>query len=224
MGKAGGEAMQNFSVRLFTSLSALFLLAFAGLLFSGEKEKAPFRILILGDSLTEGYGVETEEAFPALVEAELKGWNPRIEIINGGSSGSTSASGPRRLQWYKRAKPNAVVLTLGSNDGLRGVKVEETRKNLENVILQAKQAGMRVYLAGLKVPPNYGQEYARSFENIFPELAKVHQIPLMEFLLEGVAGEPEMNLVDGIHPNEKGHKRIAANLTRFLKGVLPQSL
>ncbi len=210
--------------RLSFALFAVFILVSTSLLFASKAGSDKFRILILGDSLTEGYGVEKDEAFPALLEAQLKSWNPRIEIINGGSSGSTSASGPRRLQWYARAKPDAVVVALGSNDGLRGVAVAETRKNLERIILQAKKSGMVVYLTGLKVPPNYGKDYSRSFAEMFPELAKTHGIPLMEFLLEGVAGEPEMNLVDGIHPNEKGHALIAANLYQFLRDELKNRL
>lgn len=185
--------------------------------FAQEAVRPKTKILILGDSLTEGYGVEKEEAFPALLETKLNSWEGRFQVVNGGSSGSTSASGIRRLKWYEKAKPDMVLLALGSNDGLRGVKVEETRKNVEEAILFCRARNWTVMIAGLKVPPNYGKEYAGAFERIYPELAAKHGLPMTGFLLEGVAGEPDMNLPDGIHPNERGHERIAENLFRFFK-------
>jgi acyl-CoA thioesterase I len=192
-------------------------------LFGQAANPKKFKILILGDSLTEGYGVEKEDAFPARMEALLRGWQDGgrarrdFQVINGGSSGSTSAGGVSRLKWYEKTHPDLVVLALGSNDGLRGVKVEETRKNVEAAIVFCKQRGWQVVLVGLKVPPNYGAEYAGDFERIFPGLAQRHGLPLLGFLLEGVAGEPGLNQADGIHPNEKGHQHIAESLFRFLK-------
>lgn len=182
-----------------------------------------YRILILGDSLTEGYGVEKEDAFPALLQARLResGLAPGIEVINGGSSGSTSASGVRRLKWYAKTRPDLVILALGSNDGLRGVKTEETRRNVEAAVAFCKEKGWLVVLAGLQVPPNYGARYTGEFQKVYPDLARKYKLPILDFLLEGVAGEPEMNQADGIHPNERGHARIADNLARFLKPMLP---
>jgi acyl-CoA thioesterase-1 len=199
----------------------LFVLSAAFLGWSAEG--GAYRILILGDSLTEGYGVEKEDAFPALLQARLRegGWGPRIEVVNGGSSGSTSASGVRRLKWYAKTHPDLVILALGSNDGLRGVKVEETRRNIEAAIAFCKEKGWKAALTGLEVPPNYGAKYAGEFRRIFPELAEKHGLPLHGFLLAGVAGEAEMNIADGIHPNERGHARIAENLLAFLKPMLP---
>jgi acyl-CoA thioesterase I len=198
-----------------TAVSGVLLLAL-GLVFAAPKK---FKILVLGDSLTEGYGVEKEDAFPALLQARLRegGRGEGIEVVNGGSSGSTSASGVRRLKWYARTQPDLVILALGSNDGLRGVKVEETRRNVEAAIVFCKEKGWKVALTGLEVPPNYGARYADEFRKVYPELAKKHDLHLHGFLLEGVAGEPAMNIADGIHPNEKGHARIAENLFRFLK-------
>lgn len=199
-------------------LLAVLLPALVAIAEQNTRKKT--RILILGDSLTEGYGVEKEEAFPALLDAKLKKWEDRFEVVNGGSSGSTSASGVRRLKWYAKAQPDIVLLALGSNDGLRGVKAEETRKNVEEAILFCRGKGWKVLMAGLKVPPNYGAEYASAFENVYTGLAERYRLPMAGFLLEGVAGEPGMNQADGIHPNELGHERIAENLFRFFKTLL----
>jgi acyl-CoA thioesterase-1 len=197
------------------------LLALSALVFAANPKT--YTILVLGDSLTEGYGVEKEEAFPALVEKRLNAGKggAAVKVVNGGSSGSTSASGVRRLKWYARSKPDLVVLALGSNDGLRGVKVEETRRNVEAAIAFCKEKGWKAVLVGLQVPPNYGPRYADDFKALYPDLARKHDLPLLGFLLEGVAGEAEMNLADGIHPNERGHVRIAGNLAAFLMPLLP---
>jgi acyl-CoA thioesterase-1 len=204
---------------------AAALLFAATLTFAAEAGHKPYTILILGDSLTEGLGVEKEDAFPALVDARLKAWKPGCcAVINGGSSGSTSASGLRRLQWYARAKPDLVLLALGSNDGLRGVKPAETRKNLEAVIRFCREKHWDLALAGLKVPPNYGPEYTSGFARIYPDLAAAHKIPILPFLLAGVAGEPGLNQADGIHPNEKGHRVVADSVAAFLERLLAKRL
>ncbi len=183
-----------------------------------------FKILILGDSLTEGYGVEKDDAFPARLETLMNAWRPGFQVLNGGSSGSTSASGVRRLQWYAKAAPDLVILALGSNDGLRGVQPSDTRKNVEAALLFCRQKHWRVALVGLKVPPNYGAEFSADFARIFPELATKYQTPLLPFLLAGVAGEPALNQADGIHPNEKGHAVVAATLFQFLKPLVADSV
>lgn len=200
--------------------AGVYILIFTLALGAQSALSKPFKILILGDSLTEGYGVEKEDAFPGRLQLLLDGWRKGYQVLNGGSSGSTSAGAVRRLKWYAKARPDLVVLALGSNDGLRGVKVEETRKNIEEAIVFCEEQHWRVVLAGLKVPPNYGAEYAGAFAAVFPELAKRHKVPLMGFLLEGVAGDPALNQADGIHPNEKGHQRVAENLLRFLEPLL----
>lgn len=166
--------------------------------------------------------MEKEDAFPALLQARLResGVAPGIEVINGGSSGSTSASGVRRLKWYAKTRPDLVILALGSNDGLRGVKTEETRRNVEAAVAFCQEKGWLVVLAGLQVPPNYGAKYTGEFQKVYPDLARKYKLPILDFLLEGVAGEPGMNQADGIHPNERGHARIADNLSRFLKPML----
>jgi acyl-CoA thioesterase-1 len=211
------------STRRFAFLVGALLIAIGTL--AAEAGKRPYKILILGDSLTEGLGVEKEDAYPALLDAELKAWKPGCcEVINGGSSGSTSASAVRRLQWYAKANPDLVVLALGSNDGLRGVKPAETRKNIEAAIRFCRERHWDVALAGLKVPPNYGPEYAAAFAGIFPDLAAAYHLPLMPFLLAGVAGEPGLNQADGIHPNEKGHRVLADSVFAFLKPILERRL
>ena len=199
-------------------LSAVLSFAFA--VAAQQAGSKPFKILILGDSLTEGLGVDKEDAFPAKLDAKLKKWREGIQVINGGSSGSTSASGLRRLKWYEKAQPDLVLLALGSNDGLRGMKVEETRKNVEAALLYCQGKHWQVVLAGLQVPPNYGPEYAGAFKKIYPDLAARYKVPIVGFLLEGVAGEAGLNQADGIHPNERGHERIADNLFRFFQTLL----
>jgi acyl-CoA thioesterase-1 len=177
-------------------------------------------ILFLGDSLTEGYQLSREEAYPALIEKILKDEKKEIKVINGGVSGATSASGLKRLDWYLRAKPDIMVLALGANDGLRGLKLNETEKNLSLVIMKAQERGMIVILAGMKMPTNMGETYRKEFEKIFSTLSKKYSIKLIPFLLEGVGGKPELNLPDGIHPNPKGHKKMADNVLKVLRTEL----
>jgi acyl-CoA thioesterase I len=180
-------------------------------------------ILILGDSLTEGYGVEKLDAFPERLQKLLNqtaAQNRRYLVINGGVSGATSASASSRLKWHLRAKPSVVVIALGANDGLRGLKPSQTYKNLSDAIALARQNGVQVLLAGMKMPPNYGEAYRKEFEGVFKSLAKTHQVRLLPFLLEGVAGDPKMNLEDGIHPNAKGHEMLAKTVFRALEPLL----
>jgi len=174
-------------------------------------------LVIVGDSLTEGYGVSQAQAYPALLEKKLRerdggGANratPKWRVVNAGVSGSTSASALSRVQWQLKQKPNLLLLALGANDGLRGLPVKDMEKNLEAAILACKKASVRLVLVGVRVPPNYGVAYSNSFYEVFSRLAKRHSIPLIPFLLEGVGGVAELNLPDGIHPNEKGHVKIA---------------
>lgn len=179
------------------------------------------RVLILGDSLTEGYGVDKQEAFPALLEGQLhrEGYS-QVQIVNGGISGSTSASGPTRMQWYLKAKPQIVVLALGANDGLRGLEVKEMERNLAQTIKIAQDKQIKILLVGMKVLPNYGKKYADEFEAVFTQLAKEFNLPLMPFLLEDVGGLPQFNQPDGVHPTAKGHEIMAKNVIKYLKPLL----
>ena len=143
-----------------------------------------------------------------------------MEVIGAGSSGATSASALSRLKWHLKKKPDLLILALGANDGLRGVKLSATKDNLARTIDLAKQNQIKVFLAGMKIPMNYGEDYRREFESLYQSLVKEKQIGLIPFLLEGVAAEPKYNLADGIHPNEEGHKIIAQNIFSQLKDHL----
>jgi acyl-CoA thioesterase I len=177
-------------------------------------------ILFLGDSLTEGHQLPKEEAYPAIVEQELKKKFKDIKVINGGVSGATTASGLKRLDWYLKAKPDLMVLALGANDGLRGIKLQESEKNLVAVIKRAQEKKIEVIIAGMKMPTNYGEPYRTQFEGLYTKLAKKYKLKLIPFLLEGVGGNPKLNLPDGIHPNAEGYKVIAQNVLKVLEPEL----
>lgn len=177
-------------------------------------------VLFLGDSLTEGYGVPKEKSYPSLVASELKKKGKPIKLLNGSVSGSTTASGMSRLRWFLKAKPSILVLALGANDGLRGVKLEDSEKNLKKVIDLAQKNKMTVVLAGMLLPVNYGPDYRGKFEKMFVKLTKENKLVRIPFLLEGVGGEKEMNQEDGIHPNEKGHEVIAKTVLKTLEPLL----
>lgn len=197
-------------------LKYLFLAAlFCSVAFSETK------VLFLGDSLTEGYGVKKENAYPQILENELKG---KIISINGGVSGSTTASGLSRLRWQLRAKPKVVVLALGANDGLRGVPVKTSKDNLQKIIDMALEKKLIVVLTGMFLPQNYGDEYRKNFEKMFLVLAKANDVIFMPFLLKDVARVKELNIDDGIHPNEEGHKLMAKNLKPFIEKALKKVL
>lgn len=177
-------------------------------------------ILFLGDSLTEGYQLAKEEAYPALIENELKKKDPSIKVINGGVSGATSASGLKRMDWYLKAKPDLMLLALGANDGLRGLSVAQTEKNLSDVVEKAQERGITVVIAGMKMPTNMGESYRKEFEGVFDKVAKKYKLKLIPFLLEGVGGNPKLNLPDGIHPNPEGHKIMAKTVLKTLEPLL----
>lgn len=205
-------------------MGAPFLLILLFLGGSYQSALGETTITVLGDSLTEGYGVTKEEAFPALLETQLQKEFPKIKVVAAGISGSTSASGPQRLKWILKSKPTILILALGSNDGLRGLPLEQLKKNLADTIVQAQASEVKVVLAGLKVPPNYGKRYSVDFENVFKDLAKKYRLPLIPFLLEGVAGDKNMNIADGIHPNQKGHLQITKNVLDILKPLLSKEV
>ena len=203
----------------FKTLPLLLLLVILVpiLLSFQESEKV---ILFYGDSLTAGYGLSQEQAFPALVENLLKEKGKKVRVINAGLSGETSAGGLSRIDWILRQPIDIFVLELGANDGLRGLPVEETIKNLQSIMdkVTTKYPNVKFVLAGMMVPPNMGSEYTEKFKNIYPALAKKNDAVLLPFLLEGVAGDESLNLPDGIHPNVKGHWIVARNV---LEVILP---
>jgi acyl-CoA thioesterase-1 len=173
-------------------------------------------VVFLGDSLTAGFGLAAEEAFPALVAAALAARGAPIRAINAGVSGDTTAGGLRRLDWALKSRPQVVVVALGANDGLRGQPLRSIEDNLRAIVERARAAGARVLLVGMLMPPNYGGEYASGFAAIYPRLAKQLGVPLVPFLLEGVAGHPELNQPDGIHPTAEGQRIVAQNVEPFL--------
>lgn len=181
-------------------------------------------IVILGDSLTAGLGLSQEEAYPALLEARLRtaGQN-EASVVNAGVSGDTTAGGLRRLAWVLRQKPTHLVVALGANDMLRGLKPEETEKNLILLIEQIKKAGARPVLFGMKATANLGAEYRKRFDAIYPRVAQREKIPLLPFLLEGVAMKAELNQADGIHPNSRGQEILAERTAKFLLPLLKAS-
>jgi acyl-CoA thioesterase-1 len=172
--------------------------------------------LFVGDSLTAGYGVDPEDAWPSLVGVswQKRGlpWRERDAAV----SGATSAGVADEVAWALTPDVKLVFVCVGGNDGLRGLPTAETRRNILALIAGLQKRGLRVALAGMKIPPNYGARRAREFEAVFASIARERRVPLMPFLLEGVAGDPSLNQADGIHPNVEGHKRVAANVAAFL--------
>jgi acyl-CoA thioesterase-1 len=177
-------------------------------------------IVALGDSLTAGFGVAAEEAWPALLENRLSREGYRYRVVNAGVSGDTSAGGLRRVPWVLRARPDIAIVALGANDGLRGQSVEALAANLTEIVERLRAGGAQVLLAGMRVPPNYGADFARAFARVFADVAQRAQVAFMPFLLDGVAADPRLNLLDGIHPNAAGHRVIAERVWPFLKPLL----
>ncbi|MFT4736211.1 MAG: acyl-CoA thioesterase-1 [Cyclobacteriaceae bacterium] len=179
-------------------------------------------ILFFGNSITAGYQLDMQQAFPALIQTRLDSMGYQYKTINAGLSGETSASGVRRIDWVLRDKPEIFVLELGANDGLRGLPLKETIINLQEIIdaVKALNQDVQIVIAGMQVPPNLGQEYTEQFNNIFKDLADNNQSVLIPFLLEGVAGDPDLNLSDGIHPTAEGHTILAETVWQSLLPVL----
>lgn len=179
-------------------------------------------IVFFGNSLTAGYGLDPSEAFPALVQAKIDSLGLPYKVVNAGLSGETTAGGKGRIDWLLQQPVDVFVLELGGNDGLRGIPVSETGRNLQAIIdrVKAKYPHAKIILAGMQVPPNMGSKYAGEFRAVFKTLADKNNIPLIPFLLEGVGGIPELNQPDGIHPTARGHQIVANNVWEVLKGML----
>jgi acyl-CoA thioesterase-1 len=179
-------------------------------------------ILFFGNSLTAGYGLDPSEAFPALIQAKIDSLKLPYKAINAGNSGETSSGGKNRIDWLLRQKVDVFVLELGANDGLRGIPVPETKRNLQAIIdkVKTKYPDAKLVLLGMEIPPNMGGKYAEDFRVIFRQLATQNNMAFVPFLLEGVGGRRELNLPDGIHPTAQGHKILARNVWEVLEGVL----
>ncbi len=182
-------------------------------------------ILFFGNSLTAGFGVELDMAFPGLIQKRIDSLQLNYKVVNAGLSGETTASGNTRVEWVLNQPVDIFILELGGNDGLRGIKTEETRKNLQLIIdkVRDKYPECQIVLAGMQIPPNMGPDYTKEFKTIFPEIAEKNNLPLIPFLLENVGGIPELNLPDGIHPNEEGHVLVVENVWAILKNLLTAS-
>lgn len=185
-------------------------------------EDNPVSVMVFGDSITAGYGLDQDDAFPAIMQqkAEKEGFN--TVIINAGLSGETSAGGLRRIDWVLQRPVDVFILELGGNDGLRGINPDVTKQNLAGIMdkVKAKYPDARIILTGMEAPPNMGEVYTSRFRAIFRELANEYDVVFMPFILEDVAGISELNLPDGIHPTEEGHQIIARNLWEYLRPVL----
>jgi len=182
-------------------------------------------IVVLGDSLAAGLGLDPSDAFPALLQKKIAdtGWNDTV--LNAGVSGDTSAGGLGRIDWLLKQKVDVLILALGANDGLRGIPVATTRANLQAIIdrVKGKYPQARIVLAGMLMPPNMGEDYNTAFQRIYPELAKTNKTALVPFLLEGVAGKAELNQQDRMHPTAEGQRIVADNVWKVLKPLLEKS-
>ncbi len=189
-----------------------------------QKETATKTILFFGNSLTAGYGLEPDQAFPALIQHRIDSLGMPFKVVNAGVSGETTAGGKGRIDWLLKQPVDVFVLELGANDGLRGIKTEETYKNLKTIIekVRAKNPEVHVVLAGMQIPPSMGQKYTKEFREVYTRLAEEEQVTLIPFLLEGVAGNRDLNQGDGIHPTIEGQKIVAENVWAVLAPVLQE--
>lgn len=205
-------------LRRISGLAIAFVLSITCII-AQENQKV---ILFFGNSLTAGMGLDSNQAFPALIQEKIDETGKSYRVVNAGLSGETSAGGLNRIDWVLKQKVDIFVLELGANDGLRGLPLESTRDNLQGIIdkVKAKYPQVKIIVAGMMVPPNMGEDYSDEFVEIYPDLTDGNGGKLIPFLLEGVAGDPNLNLPDGIHPNVEGQKIVAENVWKVLKPEL----
>lgn len=199
-------------------LTVVFLITM--LIPSRSQEKKS--ILIFGDSITAGYGIEPQQAFPALIQEKIDSLGLNYEVINGGVSGETSAGGLRRIDWVLQRNIDIMILELGGNDGLRGIDLSSTKENLQQIVDKAlaKNPDMEIVIAGMQVPPNLGADYTKEFQELYPALVKKNDLKLIPLILNEVGGRDEFMQPDQIHPNVKGHEVIAETVWEILKPIL----
>ena len=209
----------NFIKRL-TVLKVAFV--FIYLLSYTSAEAQQQTILFFGDSITAGYGLDEEQAFPALIQQKIDSLGAEHNVVNAGLSGETTAGGARRVDWILRQEIDIFVLGLGGNDGLRGIDPANTKENIETIIskVKAKNSEIEIVLAGMEAPPNLGDQYTERFRKLFSDVAEQHELTFIPFLLEDVAGIRELNQPDGIHPTAEGQQIIADNIWEYLKPML----
>lgn len=190
--------------------------------FSDDTERKT--IVILGDSIAAGYGVEASESFPSLLQQRIDEKKLSYQIVNASVSGDTTASGARRMSWLLKRQMDVLVIELGGNDGLRGISPIETQKNLEKIIELAREKNpmVKIILAGMQMPQNMGAEYTEKFKKVFSRIAEEKKTFLIPFVLEGVGGKAEFNQPDRIHPNPRGHKIVADNVWAVLEAILTE--
>lgn len=218
----------HINLRLGLALLAAMLLTPALFTSANEaapKSAAPRNVVVLGDSLAAGYGLDPSESFPALLQKKVDAAGLNFTVVNAGLSGDTTSGGLRRIDWLLKRRVDVLVLELGGNDGLRGIPVGVTKTNLQAIIDRTKQKNPRakIVIAGMQMPPNMGADYTTAFAKVFPALAKENNAALIPFLLEGVGGKPELNLPDLIHPTAEGQKIVATNVWAVLKPVLEKA-
>lgn len=203
------------------SLLSLFVVLFAFVATASEAR----RIVVLGDSIAAGYGLEPEEAFPAVLQDKIREASLNYTVVNAGVSGDTTAGGASRIGWILQKPLDVLVLELGGNDGLRGVPPEETERNLEKIIdkVRAKYPSAQILLAGMQMPENMGQDYVSDFREVFKRVAKKKDVALVPFLLEGVGGKAELNQPDRIHPTAEGQRIVAENVWKVLKPIISEA-
>ncbi len=190
------------------------------------KPATNFSVVLLGDSLAAAYGLDPSQGFAALLQKRIDSLSLPFTLVNAGVSGDTTAGGLRRIDWLLKRPVDVLILELGGNDGLRGIPPASTRTNLQAIIqkTRARHPNAKIVLAGMQMPPNMGESFAREFREVFPEVAKSHKTALIPFLLENVGGIPELNLPDLIHPTAKGHQLVAENVWKTLEPVLREIL
>jgi acyl-CoA thioesterase I len=202
---------------LITSGLFFLFLVFTPLIVEGE---TPPVILAFGDSLTAGHGVQQQGSYPSRLQVILQEKGYPHRVVNAGVSGDTTAGGVRRISWLLKHKPSIVILALGANDGLRGLAIPEMYSNLKMIIEICQEHNARVLLAGMKIPPNFGEKYSQEFVDVYSRLSREFEIPLLPFLLEGVAAKREYTQADGIHPLSSGYKIVTATVWKHLEPML----
>ena len=202
-------------MRFLVASALVSVLAFAGTVHAAERIVVAF-----GDSLTAGLGVTPDDSYPAQLQGKLRAEGYSYRVVNAGVSGDTTAGGLRRVDWALKNKPDIVIVALGANDALRGQDLGSVRSNLDGIVARFQKAGVRVLLAGMEVPPNYGARYTADFRRVYIEVARKRGAALMPFLLDGVAGNPRLNQADGIHPTAEGYRILVDHIWPHLAPLL----
>lgn len=198
------------------------IITFLSLNLSAQDQET---ILFFGDSITAGYGLTEEQAFPAIIQQKIDSLGSNYKVINSGLSGETTAGGLRRIDWVLQQHVDIFVLELGGNDGLRGIDPLNSKQNLQGIIDKVRETypDADILLTGMEAPPNMGQTYTSRFREIYTELSNENDVSFMPFILEGVAGDPDLNQSDGIHPTEEGHRVVADDLWEYLRPMLSEN-